>query len=927
MNTPRPPHRLAVCALAVGLALALPACSRNDAASFVESAKSYLAKSDPKAAIIELRNARQAEPENAEIRFLLGRALLDNGEPGPAETELRRALSLRYSADLVQPMLARAVLAQGDPRKVTSEFGTVTLTDAQPRADLAATLAVAWLAQGNRDEARKAADAAIAAVPTHPRALTVRAQLLGMAGEVDASMTTLDRALAATPHHPEATVLKAELLNGQGRRDDAVKLLSAAVAAKPDDVQVRAALVPLLIASGDLGRAEAEVAALKKTAPQDFRTVYVEALTALAKEDYAKARDLALPLIATRPDHAPSLYLSGAANFQLKSWAAAEDALRRVVAQVPGDRGANRLLVATYLRSGRNVQAAETAEAALRRVPDDPVLLRLAGEAQVLNGNAVGALRLFERAAELEKSGSVARVRLAQARLAQGDAARAMADLERISAAEPSAVNADLALYAAHIARREYDKALAVVATIEKKQPGAAASELRGNALLGKRDYAGARANFDKAFAAEPGRLSAARSLAALDLLDNKPADAKARYERMIAADPRSPELQIALAELLAVSGAPAADVRAALDRAVAANPSSPAARIALVGHLRRVGDLRGALEAARSAAAALPEDPQVIEALGTLQFANQEFGQARDTFVKLSELQPRNPNALLRVSEAYVAQKDYAAALDAQRKALAIQPDYPAALLALAGTYLIAGKPDAALAEAKRLQKERPGAALGWALESELFAAQKKYPEAAAAMREAVGKQSNPNLAARLYGLLTAAGKGADANVFADRWTKDHPKDAVFLTAIGQQRQAAKDKAGAVAYYRAALEVDPGNAVVLNNLAWLMNEQGKAEARELGERAYRLAPLNPSIVDTYGTILVAQGEKDRGLALLRMASNLAPNDPQLRINLARGLAKSGDKAGAKRELEAVLARDARPSPARAEAEAMLKTL
>jgi FimV-like protein len=60
---------------------------------------------------------------------------------------------------------------------------------------------------------------------------------------------------------------------------------------------------------------------------------------------------------------------------------------------------------------------------------------------------------------------------------------------------------------------------------------------------------------------------------------------------------------------------------------------------------------------------------------------------------------------------------------------------------------------------------------------------------------------------------------------------------------------------------------------------------------------------------------------------MLRMATNLSPADPRLRLNLARALVKTGDKAGAKQELEAVVTRDPRPSPAKAEAEALLKTL
>jgi thioredoxin-like negative regulator of GroEL len=78
--------------------------------------------------------------------------------------------------------------------------------------------------------------------------------------------------------------------------------------------------------------------------------------------------------------------------------------------------------------------------------------------------------------------------------------------------------------------------------------------------------------------------------------------------------------------------------------------------------------------------------------------------------------------------------------------------------------------------------------------------------------------------------------------------------------------------------------------------------------------------------MDTQGWVLVRQGDSARGLALLRQASGLAPQDPDIRVHLAKALLKSGDKAGAKTELEAV-AVQTRPSAARAEAQQMLKEL
>ena len=56
--------------------------------------------------------------------------------------------------------------------------------------------------------------------------------------------------------------------------------------------------------------------------------------------------------------------------------------------------------------------------------------------------------------------------------------------------------------------------------------------------------------------------------------------------------------------------------------------------------------------------------------------------------------------------------------------------------------------------------------------------------------------------------------------------------------------------------------------------------------------------------------MLVQQGDAVRGTQLLRMATTLAPGDPGIRLHYAKALAKIGDKAGARRELEAVAAAD-----------------
>jgi FimV-like protein len=113
---------------------------------------------------------------------------------------------------------------------------------------------------------------------------------------------------------------------------------------------------------------------------------------------------------------------------------------------------------------------------------------------------------------------------------------------------------------------------------------------------------------------------------------------------------------------------------------------------------------------------------------------------------------------------------------------------------------------------------------------------------------------------------------------------------------------------------------------VAMNNLAWSLAQLSDPAALGYAEKAVALAPNSPAIADTLGWLLVSRGETKRGTEILAKAAAAAPNALEIRMHYAKALMKSGDKSGARKELEAVAAAQGE-SPLKAEAADLLKQL
>jgi len=118
----------------------------------------------------------------------------------------------------------------------------------------------------------------------------------------------------------------------------------------------------------------------------------------------------------------------------------------------------------------------------------------------------------------------------------------------------------------------------------------------------------------------------------------------------------------------------------------------------------------------------------------------------------------------------------------------------------------------------------------------------------------------------------------------------------------------------------------NPGNLVILNNLAWALSEAKDPRAVGFAEQALKLKPDNPAVMDTLGWILVQQGQPERGLKLLQQALSKVPDAAEIHYHLAAAYAKTGDSTRARQELKRLLD-SGRDFPQEEQAKGLLKQL
>lgn len=878
-------------------------CGGRSADDSLAAAKTHLTKNDLPAAIIELKNTLQAKPDLAEARFLLGKALLDSEEPVAASVELRKSADLKHPSDQVAPLLAAAYQEAGEARKVIELDAASTLTAPDAVAGIKTQLARAHAALGSPEKAEAALVQALQANANHAPALLLRAKTLAAKRDYEGALRIADGVLASAPADVDALILKADLLVAKSEVDGATALYRKVLSVKPNHVAAHAGLLGQSFAKNDLDAVRTQVAAMKKELPRHPRTLYFEARFALQTGDTKAAGELTQQLLKIAPDNPQVLHIAGVVALRRDELLVAEQHLGRLVQLSPSRPEGRQLLARVQLRMGDAAKALETLRPLLEAGALDAEALTLAGAAYLQVGDPRRAEEVFARVGKQKPDDASNRTSLALARIALGDAA-GLSELEAVAGADRGTA-ADMALITTHLNRRDYKAALSATDQLEAKQPGKALPlHLRGQVLALRGDFAGARVNYEKALAAEPGFFPAVEGLAALDLREKKPEQARARIGAVLKANPNDTRAISALAVLDERVGKSPLEVAATLAKAIAIKPGDAGLRRRLIQYHMGKQDYKLALAAAQDAVGALPNDADILALLARAQLLSGDTNQAISSYNKLVAARPKSPLPLLALAEAQLVAKSYDAAADAVKKALVLAPESVAVMQAAAKVDVLSGRYDQALAKARAFQAKTPKAPQGWTLEGEVELARHNWSAAAAAFRTALQKQDSMVIAQRLHRALRGVGDRAKAEGFAVEWLKKHPQDSAFLFYLAGWAIEERNFELATTHLEEVLRSTPDSPAALNNLAWVQATLKKPGAVANAERVNQLSPNQPVFMDTLAYALAAEGKIARAVEVQKKALELAPTAHGLRLHMARLQLQAGDKAAARAELD-----------------------
>jgi tetratricopeptide (TPR) repeat protein len=631
-------------AVALALTLGAAACFQSPeqrSARWKESAKTHLAAKEYGRAIIDLRNAAQTTPKDAEAHYLLGEALMKSGHPAAATQSFRKAAELKPNHAGARLRLAELLADVEDP-KLHAQAEEHALAALAQRPDDPEILHALAAAEWRQKKTRLAAGHLRRALELAPAQLksSIGLSSIQLSEERDpvAAEQTLKAAAEHAANRAEALVALGRFYASTGKNEDAEAQFGEAVKAGPNFGEGWVELARLLEAAGKQSEAEQ---ALRR-------------LLSLTDKKY-------------RPLHALFLFRHGRQDAALQE-------LKSLWEKEPDNSAVRGSLVELSMATGRLEEAEKVLDASLKRDSRDAGALEAIARIRLRQRRFSGAEQAVQNLLRIRPSSDSGRYLLAQAYRGLGRTPEFRNELRRALELNPSLLAARVELAESLRTSKALSEAQGIIDAAPASQKEALPLMIERNWLrFAQRRYAEAKPDVDKALAAsrQPATLLQAGLFA---LQEKQYVSARSLLEEVLKLEPAHIEAMEAIAVSYASEGRAAAAVER-LRRQAATVPGAAPVQFVFGAWLERTGDSAGARQAYRAALAADASYARAAVAMARLQMIDGRWEEARTGVQAVLGREPRNVDALLARGMIEEGTGQHAAAVKTYRAILQLDP------------------------------------------------------------------------------------------------------------------------------------------------------------------------------------------------------------------------------------------------------------
>lgn len=890
----------------------------STADGYYEDALSHHRKKDYPTAIIQLKNALQLDNDHLPAKILLGESLLGSGEAQAAEAQLHRARKQGADENLIAVPMANSLLSQS---KYQALEDYIARARRSPGVDskLYVILGISFTQQQKFKEAEDAFNKARQLDPANPEPLLAQGSIALNNDDLDRVEQIISQLRILSPQSTVLWLLEGDLYTRRNKPGQALQAYEKILRLNPESVTAILRRARILLERGELERVIADLQPLWDEELYDPEAIYLYSMALARSGDTIQATKVLEEasrkidyLGANIVDKHPTLaLLSATIAYHQGDKMKALEAAEKLIDRLPSHGPTRMLLAQIYMDLDQPEEVINTLEPVSYRNEHNPEFLTLYGRALVKLEQFSRAIPVLESAAGLSQHPAELLSEIALAKMASGKSKAAVDDLELAYKEERYDTRAGILLAYSRLSAGNTPGAETIATELLKKDPAnPVVHNLQGTIAASRGQLEAAKKHFQKALIADSTYTPALMNLVKFDLQEERLSSAGSRLQRVLDIDPESREAMAGMAKLAELQN----DMHTAsqwLEKLWLKHPDALPEIFQLIKIYLRTDQGDKALRTAEQLQDKHQRDFGVLMALLDTQLYLGKRSDAIETINKrLRYTVDFNVAQLVQLAKVQIRVEDSQGAHSTLSRCLLQQPDYIPAKTELIKLETQLRNYQLALTLVEEVIAAQPDSALGYSLKGDVLVFSGKNAEALEIFEQTNEKWPSTHLHLKILKQRFLTDRSREALSQLEKWVAQRPADveARFGLAVAYIDIGAYDRA--IELHLSLLEELQRDASIHNNLAWLYQRTLNKRALEHAEKALKLAPDDPDILDTYGWILAEAGQLDTGLSYIRKALSRASQDPAARYHLALVLSKLDRKNEARDALRELLAEE-----------------